>query len=314
MNGLGLDAAALETRRRYVCAGDAARIMAGNWRDVWLEKAGRAAEPDLSGELRVQMGLLTEPFNLAWCERQTGRVVEYYSGSPLMRAIWETLTGRDAFAEELQVSRAHPFMACNLDAMTVTARGERCVLDAKHVGRADDPMILRYTAAGTHQATVMGTDWWALSVLVGNGKWELIEQEVDPLYQAALIAKEREFWGYVERDEEPPDDKPAALPPAPQPKLRTVVIEGGDVDPETGIWTPPTGDKFQPWPNWGADFARDLATVIRTQPAATANAIARDAIKKLVPEDVGEIRRGDVAVKRDKAGALRFTLPKGDDR
>ena len=86
MNGLGLSAEALEARRKYVQAGDAARLMAGEWRAVWREKMGLAEGDDLSDKLPVQMGSYTEPFNLAWCMKQTGREIDYYSSNPLMIA------------------------------------------------------------------------------------------------------------------------------------------------------------------------------------------------------------------------------------
>lgn len=307
MNGLGLSAAALEQRRKYVQAGDAARIMAGEWRQVWREKMGLAQGDDLSGELRVQLGLFSEPFNLAWCEKQIGREVEYFSGSELQRHSWLLLTGRAARKDELQVSKSVPFMACNLDGMTVTARGERCVIDAKHVGRSDDPMVLRYTAAGTHQATVMDCDFWALSVLVGNGKWELIEQAVDPLYQAELIAREREFWGYVERGEEPGDRGDAVLAPKPTPKLRTILVP-----PHEG----PAREGLLRENNWLAAAMAEAEAFIGTEAAAKRNNIARARLRdELIPSDVGVLEYGRFRAKRSKAGALALTVAKleGDD-
>lgn len=298
MNRLGLDDAALEARRKYIQAGDAARIMAGEWRQVYREKMGLAKGDDLSDELRVQMGLYTEPLNLAWCEKQTGREIEYFSGNALANATWYALTNKDAHWIELQVSPDYPFMACNLDGMTTTAQGHRCPIDAKHVGTAGDPMILRYTAAGTHQATVMRCDWWALSVFIGNGKWELIEQEVDPFYQADLIARCREFWGYVERGEEPEDRGDAVLPPKPQPKLRIVQLE----------------DEFRDaWPNWGGEMLPLIETFAATDAAAKLNGLTRDKIKELLPPDVGTVTRGLFKAHRDKAGAVRISLAKGKE-
>lgn len=311
---LGLTSDQLAERRLRLHAGDAAAIMAGDYRKVYRRIKGIDPEDDLSDEFRVQLGSYTEPFNLAWTMRKTGRQVEYFSANELLSDIWCDLTGRpDLFhATELVVSSQYSWMACNLDGMTTTPQGHRAVIDAKHVGRSTEAEILRYTPAGVWQATCAGTDWWGLSMIVGN-KWEEpIFQEVDEIYQATLIARSRECWGYIERNEEPPE-LASVLPPKPQARLRTVVIEGGDVDPDTGIWTPPHDDRHQPWPNWGSDFARSLATVIRTEAAHTANNIARAAIKELLPEDVGEVRRGDTVVKRDKAGAIRFTLPKGDE-
>ena len=187
-------------------------------------------------------------------------------------------------------------MACNLDGMTTTARGEPCVIDAKHVGRSDEATILRYTAAGVHQATVMGFDWWALSIFIGNGKWELIEQEVDPFYRAELIATERKFWDYVVRGEEPPEQSGAAvLPPKPQPKLRNLHVpaDGGEV--------------FQAMcrqENWLQDAIAEIHAFVGTDAAAKRNGIARSKLRDtLIPADIGEFEFGRFTAKRAKLGA-----------
>lgn len=302
---LGLSKEALARRRKYVQAGDADRIMRGLWREVWREKMGLAEGDDLSGELRVQMGLFTEPFNLAWCQKQTGRSVHYYSSNALMRHVWQSvLDGRFADPDELQVSKAYPWMACNLDGMTTTARGDRCVIDAKHVGRADDPMILRYTAAGTHQATVMGCDFWALSVFIGNSKWEYIEQEIDPLYQADLIAKTREFWGYVEREEEPDDRVAPVLPPKPQPRLRELHVPVS----EDQVF-----EALLRQNNWLGEALTEARVIAETDAAAKRHAIARKVFAERVPVDVGLVEWGLFKAKRDKAGSLRISVGKAVD-
>ena len=42
---------------------------------LWREKRGEAEPEDLSGNLIVQLGLVTEPLNRHWFERNTGQVV-----------------------------------------------------------------------------------------------------------------------------------------------------------------------------------------------------------------------------------------------
>ncbi len=49
-----------------------------------------------------------------------------------------------------------------------------------------------------------GSDLCYLSVLFGNRRWEYFAVAADENFQAELIAREAEFWGYVERDEPPP--------------------------------------------------------------------------------------------------------------
>ena len=285
MTALGLSAEQLAARKLRLHAGDAANVMAGDYRAVWARFQPGYAEEDLSGEFRVQLGSYTEPLGLWWTEKMTGRAIQYFSDNPLMCHIWEALTGSGA-DHELFISPDYPFMACNLDAITTTPQGHRAVLDAKHVARAGDAEILRYTPAGVFQATVVGVDWWGLACIVGN-KWEPpIFQEVDPLYQAELIARCRECWGYIERGEEPPAPPPVA-PPKPQPKRREINLD-----------LTPAAER----PNWAGEFQRLARDFAETHGAAVKHAIVRKEMTALVPEDVGLCQLGLVRLKRDGRG------------
>jgi hypothetical protein len=300
MNALGLSDAQRAERTRRLHAGDAQAIMAGDYRRVFRRIKGLDPEDDLSGEFRVQLGSYTEPFNLAWTMQQTGRNVDYYSDNKLNREIWMTLTGLYSYAE-LIVSKAYPFMACNLDGLTVTPQGHRSVIDAKHVGRATEQEILRYTPAGVWQATCAETDWWGLSWIVGN-KWEEPTfQEVDPLYQATMIARATECWGYIERNEEPPEAEIApVLAPKPQPRLRSIVVP---VEQNDEVYQALVKQN-----NWLSEARRLIYAFVGTHAAATHHAIVREDIKKLVPEDVGELTCGRYRYARSKAGSVTQSL------
>lgn len=304
MNALGLSEAQLAERRTRLHAGDAADLMAGDLRKVYRRVKGLDPDDDLSGEFRVQLGSYTEPFNLAWTMRQTGRPITYYSANPLMRSIWGFVAGEDApmpRSVEIVVSKRHPWMACNLDGMTTTPEGHRSVIDAKHVARSGEAEILRYTPAGVWQATCAGTDWWGLSCIVGN-KWEPpIFQEVDPIYQATLIARGRECWGYIEAGIEPPEFVEPVLAPKPTPKLRSVIVPTDNED---------VFEALARRDNWLSEVRDHIRAIVNTDGAAKANAIHREDVKRLVPEDVGEVRYGRYSGKRDKAGLLRQNVSK----
>ncbi len=310
MNALGLSVEQLAERKRRLHAGDANSIMAGDYRSVFARFQPGYVEDSLSDEFRVQLGSYTEPFNLRWTVRQTGRMIEYYSANRLMQIVWDTLLDADglggvyAFHNELIVCKRHPFMACNLDGMTTTPQGHCSVIDAKHVGRSTEAEILRYTPAGVWQATCAGTDWWGLSMIVGN-KWEPpIFQEVDPIYQAEMIASATECWGYIDRGEEPLDPETAVLPPKPQPRLREILVPTD------------TGEVFQALcreNNWLGEACKEIAVFFDTQPAATKHAICREELKRLVPEDVGKLRRGRFTLSRTKAGSVTMALAKMED-
>jgi len=293
---LGLSKSDLARRRGYVMASDAKPIMEGAWREVWRRKKGLAEEDDLSGVLPVQLGSFTEPFNAHWYGQVTGRPLDYYSANPLSGSIFHDLSGRYANENEFQKSEDYPWMACSLDGLTVTQKGRSACWDAKHVGQFRyDELVLRYSAAMTHQCVVMGLDYWVLSVLCSNSKLEIIEQAVDPFYAGELIEKTRAFWRCVEEDREPEDLAPPVEPPKPQPRLRIVQLE----------------DEFQDsWPNWAGDMVAEIRTFASTNEAATLHTLTRERIKALCPEDVGEITRGQFRLSRTRAGALTMVMRK----
>lgn len=303
VNPLGLSAAAKKRRRNHVTASDAKPIMEGDWQTLFRLKKGLVEEENLDDVLRVQIGSFTEPFNLFHCERQTGRQVIYFSDNLVCSRAWAALTGRDAKAE-WQQSVEHLWMGCSLDAMSTTANGAACVLDAKHVGQFRyDEVVERYTPAGTHQAIVMDVDYWALSFLVGNGRWEYVEQAVDKFYAEELIEREREFWTWVEAGEEPVDPRPEA-PPKPTPKLRS--IDASTVKVGSDNW-----QLLCAVNNWLPDLFNEAAAFTETYAAQKANDAARAAIKALLPEDVGLIRldtpKGLFVGKRATTGVLTMT-------
>ena len=66
------------TRRCFVGGSDA-RIIMGEDEEallrLWREKRGEAEPADLSGNLVVQLGVVTEDLNRRWYEASTGQVI-----------------------------------------------------------------------------------------------------------------------------------------------------------------------------------------------------------------------------------------------
>lgn len=264
-------------RRSYLGGSDAGAVVAGGEESqrLWALKTGRAKPEDLSGVLRVMMGLFTEQGNRWWYEQRTGRSIER--------------------CQEVQRHPTVPYLACTLDGVTTTSAGEFAVWQAKHVGKLGEETELRYVAQGTHEALCVGADWYVLSTFVGNNRWELGEYEVDPLFAADYLAKCHTFWGYVERDEEPPAVEPLPVP-KPQ-RLRIVQLE----------------DAFRDnWPNWAPEMLGHIRTWASTKAAHELHMVTRESIKTLLPEDVGEITRGLFKLKRGRNG-IRMSLGKGGD-
>src|SRR5580704_19689553 len=86
--------------RRSFIGGSDARIIMGNDEAalvrLWREKRGEAGPEDLSGNLIVQLGSVTEPLNRHWYERNTGQVVKDVQRRvrhPVLRWMGATLDG-----------------------------------------------------------------------------------------------------------------------------------------------------------------------------------------------------------------------------
>ena len=255
---LGLSPEQLLLRRQGIGGSDAGKIMAGEWYDLWLDKTGRKEPEDLSRVLPVQLGNATEEFNAYWYALMTGHTV-----------------GRRG---ESAVHAQHNHMRCTLDGI-VEAPPARMVWQAKHVSGREpiETIVQRYTPQVTHEMLVCGLDRAVLSVLLGTDRFEAIEIALDEFYACTLIDREREFWGFVERNM-PPLDAPPVAAPVNIKELRKVDMNGNN------RWSMLAGD-------W----------LLNRQAAALHDAAAKG-LKALIEPDVGEAKGHGVTVKRDKRG------------
>jgi predicted phage-related endonuclease len=173
--------------RRSFIGGSDARMIMGNDHDalvrLWREKRGEIEPEDLSDNLIVQLGKVTEDLNRRWYERNTGQAIQ-----------------------DVQRRVQHPvitWMAATLDGI-VDPGG--AVFEAK--------FMLPWTfseeaAAEKHMAQLQHNIWVAnarsgvLSIITGGGKWVEMSVHADPLYQHLLLTAEKKFWRCVISGEEP---------------------------------------------------------------------------------------------------------------
>src|SRR5580693_7193418 len=87
--------------RRYFIGGSDARVIMGDDEAalvrLWKEKRGEVDPEDLSGNLIVQLGVVTEDLNRRWFEANTGQVitdVQKLVRHPTVRWMAATLDGR----------------------------------------------------------------------------------------------------------------------------------------------------------------------------------------------------------------------------
>ena len=173
--------------RRGFIGGSDARIILGEDESallrLWREKRGEVEPEDLSGNLIVQLGTVTEELNRHWYERNSGHAVR-----------------------DVQRRIQHPvikWMAATLDGL-IDPGG--VVFEAK--------FMLPWTfseeaAAEKHMAQLQHNMWVAnaksavLSIITGGGKWVEMTIHADPLYQHLLLTAEKRFWRCVMSGEEP---------------------------------------------------------------------------------------------------------------
>jgi len=150
---------------------------------LWREKRGEAEPEDLSGNLIVQLGLVTEALNRHWYERNTGQTIEC-----------------------VQHRLRHPvlrWMGATLDGIVA---GSGAVFEAKFMlpwSFSEEAAAEKYMAQLQHNMWVTNARVAALSVITGGGKWVEIKISGDPLYQHLLLTAEKKFWRCVENGEPP---------------------------------------------------------------------------------------------------------------
>jgi hypothetical protein len=173
--------------RRSFIGGSDARIVMGDDEKaltrLWREKRGELEAEDLSGNLIVQLGLVTEELNRRWFEANSGQIVvdvQRRVFHPALRWMGATLDGR------------------------IESTG--AVFESKFMlpwSFSEEAAAEKYMAQLQHNMWVVAARSAVLSIITGGGKWVQIEAKADPLYQHLIITAERRFWRCVETGERP---------------------------------------------------------------------------------------------------------------
>jgi len=173
--------------RRTFIGGSDARIIMGEDEAallrLWREKRGEIEAEDLSGDLLVQLGSVTEHLNRRWFEKNTGHVV-----TEVQRQVFHNI---------------HRWMAATLDGR-VEATG--AVFEAKFMlpwNFSEEAAAEKHMAQLQHNMWITASRIAVLSIITGGGKWVEITIPADPLYQHLLLTAERKFWRCVEGGEPP---------------------------------------------------------------------------------------------------------------
>src|SRR6267142_5232796 len=173
--------------RRSFIGGSDARIIMGSDASalmrLWQEKRGEAEPEDLSGNLIVQLGTVTEDLNRRWYELHSGEVIK-----------------------DVQRRAQHPvirWMAATLDGV-VESTG--AVFEAKFMlpwSFSEEAAAEKHMPQLQHNMWVTASRTAVLSIITGGGQWVEIKIPADPLYQHLLLTAEKKFWHCVQSGETP---------------------------------------------------------------------------------------------------------------
>jgi len=176
-----------QSDRRGFVGGSDARIIMGSDEAalvrLWREKRGEVGPEDLSGNLIVQLGTVTEDLNRAWYERNTGQRI-----TDVQRHVKHS---------------AIPWMAATLDGIVESTAA---VFEAKFMlpwSFSEEAAAEKYMAQLQHNMWVTHLRSAVLSIITGGGKWVEITTHMDPLYLSVLVSAEKKFWRCVQSGEVP---------------------------------------------------------------------------------------------------------------
>tara|TARA_R110001592_G_scaffold175800_2_gene415172 strand:- start:1 stop:570 length:570 start_codon:yes stop_codon:yes gene_type:complete len=175
-------------RKGFIGGSDAVKIMRGEWLELWKIKTGRIEPDNLDHVLPVQIGILTEDLNLSWFEREEDNFITH---------------------KQLKIKKDLDGVPIKgtIDGKTLLSTSDTScdIIEAKHTNAFNNmKKVSEY-----YQAQMQLYMWLAeadncyLSVIFGNLKWDWTKIPYDESYIATLLDMIKEFWGYIERDEEP---------------------------------------------------------------------------------------------------------------
>ncbi|MDL2284632.1 YqaJ viral recombinase family protein [Oxalobacter sp. OttesenSCG-928-P03] len=185
----------LDIRNQGIGSSDAACVLGlspyKSALELWLEKTGRKAADDLSGNEAVFWGTTLEPVIAAIYAERTGTTV---------RRVNAVLRHPE-----------HPFMMVNLDREVRHPTDGRGILEVKTAGLHsahlwDDGVPEVYQCQVLHQLAVTGKPWADVAVLIGGQDFRVFRIYPDEEKIHALIEAERDFWMRVEFDIAPEVD------------------------------------------------------------------------------------------------------------
>jgi hypothetical protein len=282
-------------RSDYIGSSDAKDILSGDWNKLWRRKMGLEPDADLSDSFPVQLGVHTEEFHVDWTIRRLRAEKDAD-----WQASTKTPTGDQHFATATLDTAGKPLLGSHPDALLRLASAPSVVypLEAKITGRFSTAEAAAdfYMPQLQHHMLCWDVDLALLSVVIGTDEPVRLWVGASPEWQAYYAERCDAFWQLLSTRQ------------APSPFVS---------DGESTVYVPPPVKDSVPINGLkrlcidGSNQAPGLiAEFIETKRAVKRHDEIKDALKAMMPSDVGEIYTSDgtFKAKKDARGAVRFTL------
>ena len=254
-------------RKGFIGGSDAVKIMNGDWIELWEIKTGRIESPDLSKNLAVQMGILTEDFNISWFEQEYDKRI--------INNQYEILMGG---------TDTMPPLKGTLDGTVIQTND---IIECKHTNAFNnmEKLISYYMPQVQLYMYLERADGCYLSAFFGNSKWECSYISYDDSYMTTVLDMIKDFWGYVQRDEEPPYAPSTGIVQATQDKI-------------------PVDNMVKRDANLDNEFMSVAHDYIEHQDSAKLFDNAKKSLKQMVGHNEREVYCDRLTIRRNKRGAL----------
>lgn len=246
----------------FIGGSDCVKIMQGNWLELWKVKTGREESADLSRNLAVRMGMWTEDFNLKWFEDERN----------------VTVTGQQT---EFKADVGGIPVVGTVDGML-----DRNIVECKHTNSFNkmSNVIQYYMPQLQLYMHIADVDGAYLSVIFGNSEWDSVHVKRDEDYFNSMWAVVSDFWGYVQRDEEPVG-------------VSTPVLDQNSIAVDEMVMRDASRDNA---------FVDAAITYINGYEHNRVFENAKKDLKAMVADNEREVYCDQLTIRRDKRGSLRI--------
>ncbi len=279
MLNVGLTNEQLKAKKTYIGGSSAKDLAEGRWDKLYNRIIHDKGE-DLSKIFKVQLGHITEEFNLTWF------------------ADMMDFDLPDKITTKALRHPTYPYIGCLPDAIMTKENGRKVVIDAKHTTAKapwwnEQKLAEYYFPQAQHNMLATGIHSFYLSVIFGNEGPVAIEIPYDAKWSMKYLGFCRTFWKHI-KSKTPPVDINAELA---IPKI--ALDDMRELDMTKG--------------NMAVDWGNAAHIIITDKEAHTRWDDAKKEIKELVPDDVKRAYGNGVEITRNKKGSMTVKTKEKDN-